>query len=86
MLTSADIINRDGWTRAAIAKFLPGPDATETWRYTGHGSGLRFLYDDDRVSKVESSAEFGAWKKQRTGPSAHAPVCALAAGVTERRH
>jgi hypothetical protein len=65
MLTSTDIIKRDGWTRTAIAKFLPHPDATDTWRYAGHGSGLRYFYDDDRVLTVESSAGFETWKEQR---------------------
>src|ERR1035437_10071875 len=74
MLTSTDIIKRDGWTRTAIAKFLPHPDATETWRYAGHGSGLRYFYDDDRVLKVESSAKFETWKEQRAARIANATI------------
>ena len=74
MLTSTDIIKRDGWTRTAIAKFLPHPDATETWRYAGHGSGLRYFYDDDRVLTVESSAGFETWKEQRAARIAKATI------------
>jgi hypothetical protein len=74
MLTSTDIVKRDGWTKAAIAKFLPHPDATETWRYAGHGSGLRYFYDDDRVLTVESSAGFETWKEQRAARIAKATI------------
>lgn len=77
MLTSADILEREGWTRAAINKFLPRPDATETWRYSGHGSGLRFFYDDARVISVESSGQFRIWKNQRAARIARAALRAV---------
>jgi hypothetical protein len=46
VLSGADITCREGWTKAAIAKFLAGPDVTEKWHYPGHGSGLRYLYNE----------------------------------------
>jgi hypothetical protein len=61
-LTASAVKRRDGWSEAAIARFLRSPDGFGSNPHCPTAPPMR-LYRADRVEAVEATPEFATWRE-----------------------
>lgn len=75
LLTKSSILERDGWTRAAISKFLGAPDKEIPNPRFKSAANVK-MWCLDSVKQVESSAEWASWvEKSSIRKMARLKVC-----------
>lgn len=68
-ITQSSVLERDGWTRAAIQKFLGDADKTKKNPRYACAAPMK-LFDLARVESVENTDEFVAWRVKSAKRSA----------------
>ena len=75
LLTLTELLERPGWTRAGVTRFLGDPDATKPNPRYRSAAPTR-LYDPARVEATEATPEFGSWRAASEARSAKAAQAA----------
>ena len=81
LLTLTELLERPGWTRAGVTRFLGDPDATKPNPRYRSAAPTR-LYGPARVEATEATPEFGSWRAASEARSAKAAQAAAIERLT----